>query len=371
MGNINRMKTSLIVNGEKNNASMGLKKMFFDKFDGEAIVEINSGGYLNNGYLYIEVNTNSKIELFYKNILIFSTEKSVQKLIPCLFENDTVLKISGSSDQLSIVINGAEFVDRKSVYYFLPQNNKVVKYLGQQYKVYGYNDVSQIIQNNCTVEFDINNLKSIQTISINDVNYLGYLYFDDQLYFVSNVDNYTNKYIIIDDCNDATIVPDKLNNCIYFVYIKQNKLFYKIMNSDMILSEEIATNINFNDILKGFSQVVIKNFGEPLFVLNLNSDRSLIMVLQNDEIKCRLIKKASNIELYQDDINLEVFTFEANLLNVSKYKIEKSYEDISIVSITKSKQVYNVDRIMKIDNNYLLYNSEYCTEVGNEELFSD
>ena len=74
MANTSRMKTSQIVHREENNSSMGIKKMFFDKFDGETIVEISTGGYLNNGYIYIEVKTNSKIEVFYKNILIFSTE---------------------------------------------------------------------------------------------------------------------------------------------------------------------------------------------------------------------------------------------------------------------------------------------------------
>ena len=81
MANTSRMKTSQIVNREVNNSSMGIKKMFFDKFDGETIVEISTGGYLNNGYIYIEVKTNSKIEVFYKNILIFSSNCGYSALI--------------------------------------------------------------------------------------------------------------------------------------------------------------------------------------------------------------------------------------------------------------------------------------------------
>lgn len=366
MRNLNNVENAFVQNKYLNDIS----KIFFDKFSGSSLLEIGTGGYLSNGYIYIDVKTDSYLELYYKNIMIFSTNTSSQRLIPCLFENDTYLLVKGDCEDLSIQISGAEIISKKSNY-FLPLNNKIIKSFGESYRLYSYNDTNDIMTNNYNHEFDIKDLKYIQSITFNNENHIGYLYLDNQLQFVNSMNNYTNKCIITDSCLNATIVPDKQKNCVYIVYIRENQLFYKIIDENLNLSDEIMISIDFNDIIRGFSNIVIKKFGYPIFAVNLNNNKTLVMLFRDSKVICRLVKKSKNIEIYQDDNILEIFTFDSNLLTISKYEIEEYSSDVCIVSKSKSKQIYNVDRVMKIDNLYLMYNSEYCTEVTNEELFGN
>lgn len=371
MGNQNNVGNTIFQSlGLDRSLNNNSDKIFFNRFSGLSRINVSTGGYLSNGYIYIEVKTDSDFEIFYKNILIFSANASTQKLISCLFENDGYLTVKGNCNELLILISGAEFISKKS-HYFLPQDNMLVKCLGESYDVYFYESLSDIKQNHYNYEFSVVNLKCMQTFSINNSNYTGYLYFDGQLIFVSNMDNYTNKYIIIDKCIDATIIPDKQNNCIYIMYIKDNQLFYKLLDSSMSLSEEFCVDINFNGNLKSFSNIVIKNYGYPIFAVNLNNNKTLVLIIKNSKFLCRLVKKSINIEIFQDSTFLEIFTYDFNLLTISKYEIEEYSTDVCIVSKVKSKQIYNVDNVIKIDDKYLMYNGKYCTEVTNEELFGN
>ena len=370
MKNKNNLQYALIKNRVLDNSSNRINKIHFDRFSGESLIALSTGGYLNNGYLYIDVKTNSLLEIYYKNILIFSSSITAQKMIPCLFESDTSLTIKGESDSLTILVFGSEIVDDIGSY-FLPMNNKLVRAIGEDYQVLGYSSLLNIFDNSFTLEKTINKLIDIQSFSFNDVLYYGYLYFDNGLYFTSNIDNYANKYIIIDNCIDATIVPDVVSQSIYIFYIKQNKLYYKVISQDMVVGDEIECKITFDDMLSGFANISIKSFGYPTFALKLKNNKTLILLIVNDEIKCRLIKKSKKLSIFQDDQNIEIYSFDSNSINISKYYVAKDGEEISLMSMCCPKQIYNVDRVIKYDQTYLLYNGNYCTEINEDNLFSN
>ena len=358
----------LIKNRVLDNEANKISKVHFDKHAGESLLKISTGGYRNYGFIYIDVSTNEKIEFYYKNILIFSTSQSMQKMISCLFESDAYIKINGFSQTLTLHIYGAEpIIDNKVR--LVPILKKIVKNEGSKYVSYTYSSIEDIENNDLAIDMEMHYLKDVQTFQIDHVNYLGYLYFEENLYFNSSVDNYANNIIITNKCSDACIVPDVVNNSVYILYIKDNVLCYKMINSDYVLSEEITIKNTFNDQIVSFAYVTISNYSMPIFAINFANHKMALMIIENNEFKCRLIKKANNIQIFLDNDRLCIFAYENNLVEISEYQIINNESDIAIVSISKSKQIYNVDTAFKIENKYLLFNSNYCTEVSDAELF--
>jgi len=367
--NNDSLKNALIKNRVLDNSSNFLSKVHFDNHYDESIININTGGYLNNGYIYIDIQSTSKFELYYKDILLLSTNVGTQKLIPCLFESDTYIRIVGACENLTILIYGAEVINDNK-FYHLPMNNTLVKFGGGKYDFYTYESQTDIENNLLTFAFDVADVIDVQTIHILGTNYLSYLYYDDSLKLATSMDNYTNKYIIIEENLPAKIIPDGVNNKIYIVYIRANKLYYKVIDESFNISDEYEIPLIFDDVLKDFSVITIKNYSLPIFALNLNNQKSLIMVLYNGQFVCRLIKKSEKTNIYVNGDLIEIYSFDNNELNISKFLVLQG-SGVTIKSIVSPKSIYNVDRLIKFDDNYMLFNRNFCTIISDDRLFSN
>jgi len=154
------------------------------------------------------------------------------------------------------------------------------------------------------------------------------------------------------------------------VYIRANKLYYKVIDESFNISDEYEIPLIFDDVLKDFSVITIKNYSLPIFALNLNNQKSLIMVLYNGQFVCRLIKKSEKTNIYVNGDLIEIYSFDNNELNISKFLVLQG-SGVTIKSIVSPKSIYNVDRLIKFDDNYMLFNRNFCTIISDDRLFSN
>ena len=371
MRNYHSIENLLIHNRVLDNNSNKINKVYFDSFSGNTEIKIATGGTLNNGYIYIDVDTDSRIEIFYNDILIFSSQINKQMMIPCLFEDDSQIKINGDCKNLTMLIYGAEIISSHCDYH-LPLKNMLLRYVGDSHSLYNYADYASVKNNQLSYIGDYQNLIDCQVFAIDDSNYTAILTRGDNgLNLQTDIDNYAEKYIIIDNFESAVIVPDPTNNRFFVVYIKQGKLYYKIVLADMTINEETEITNIFDDKVKNFSRVSIYGFSSALFAVNLNNNKTLIMVLIDGEFRCRLIKKSRKTEVLCDNNSLEICTYDSNIVTLSRYNVVSIDGEISIVPMGQSKQILNVDKVLKIGSMYLLFNGENCTEVDYESLFGN
>lgn len=371
MRKLHSIESLLFQNGVIDNNFNKINKIYFDCFAGNTEIKIGTGGALNNGYIFVDVVTESLVELYYKDILIFSTLTSKEKMIPCLFEDDSKVRISGECEKLSILVYGANILSSNNDYH-LPLMNKLVRFVGDSHSVYSYTDCENVKNNQMLFVGNDENLIDMQVFAINSENYIAKLTRSTNgLNLQTSMDNYAGEHIIIDNFDDAVIVPDYVNNRIFVCYIRQNGLYYKIVLSDMsILEENEILNI-FDDKVKSFSKLVITEFSLPMFALNLNNNKTLIMILKGGEFVCRLVKKAQKLELFCNNDILEVCAYESNMAILSRYNIVSSIQETTILSSGNPKQIFNVDKVLKIGSKLLLFNGENCTEVDYENIFGN
>ena len=292
-------------------------------------------------------------------------------MIPCLFENDSKVRICGECEKLAIFVYGAN-VEYSHQDYHLPLKNQLVKFVGNSHSGYNYDDWLSVKNGQISFIGNYENLIDMQVVSINNESHIAKLTrSEDGLNLQVDIDNYANKYIIIDSFDDAVIVPDSSNNRIFVVYIRQGKLYYKIVLSDMSIMEENEIENVFDDKVKSFSRMTITQFSLPMFALNLNNDKTLIMVLKNGEFICRLVKKARKLELFCNNDQLEVCTYDCNIVILSGYNIVSTANELTIVSNGNAKQIFNVDKVLKIGSKLLLFNGDNCTDVDYENLFGN
>lgn len=369
MSNNNGIKNILNKNRVLDNESNYLSKIHFDNFHGEKNIEINAGGYMSNGYIFVDAVNVSDLKIYYKNILIMSTDTAISKIIPILFENDTYFKIIGNIENLSIYVYGAEII-KNSCCWHLPQNQMIIRSSGGQYDFCKYDSINDLIDNDVTMSFQHDSIVDVQSVKFDSL-YISYLYNDNGLYFCTNIDNYTQKYWITDSSCKAKIVPDFQNNSVIIVYIKDNRLYYKTIDENFNISEESHYDISFDEGLIDFCNVVINDCVIPVFGVVLKNKKSLIMCLYKENIVCRLIKKSNNCVIYLDSNSLEVYVFENNELSIEKYEIIDDSSDVVMVNSSFRRVIYNVDQVIKLNNNYLLYNRNFCTVINENELFTN
>lgn len=370
MNNNNNIEKLLIKNRILDNDSNKIHKIYYKNFSGEKIINLDTGGYLNNGYVFISVKTSNQIEIYYKNVLVFSSNIDLQKMIPCLFENNAFLKIIGECDEIEILIFGAKNIDCPKNYY-LPKNKKIITDCGGVYKQYAFENLEQISSGDLILEKEFDNLISAQSVYLNGLEGIGYLLKEDNLVFITNCDNYANKFIITNLYQDAVIVPDFQNNRVFIFYIYQNKLYYRVITEDLSIGEEFVMNNKFDDVLNSFGYIIISEYSLPILTLNLNNNKTLLMLLKDEKLECKLIKKSNNVGININNLALEIYEYDVNSIYISKYEIIKINNETEFVSNSIKKQICNIDWIMKFDNKYLLFNSKFNSIIYENDIFNN
>ena len=347
------------------NKSNKLSKITFDKINTEKIISFYSLDYISYGYIYVDIKNAINLELFYNSFKIASFNGSENKIIPCVFEGDFNLKIIGSCDNLSISILGAT-IKNKFYTKIIPNQKCIVKDRGN-IEFLSYSSRDDIVNNNLTVLFNLSNVIDCQSFIMNNDDYLGYLTYNNGVYFYTNLNNYTSSVFVSGDSENAQIVPVANENKLYFVYIKNDNLYYKILDVNYNLSQEYSISTPEKAMPKTFAVMEVNGyFDKPCFGVNFDDGTMSIFVLYNNNWDLILTVNSELSRLFIDSKNIEVYSIDDYMINITKY----SFNDLnnSLEQIETPKNLWNINDVIKVDDYYLLYNNLNCNVVSDDSL---
>lgn len=349
--------TNQISTDDKNKLSI----LYYEKFSGEKQVEIRTNNYITYGYIVLDVKSATDLKIHYKDILLCNINGSGFRYLSVAFIANGLLKISGVCDSVKIEISGAKVFDNEHISY-LPINSILsLPGCNNLYSVSSDNDFNN---GNYSEVKKFNNLMNVQTIKYQNENFVACLFYEDGVYFCTNVDNYTNKIKICDDCKCTCIMPELQNNNIFIIYIWNNKLCYKILTNMQELSDEYYIYENNYDIPVNFSMLEIVEFSSATIGVHFEDGTYSIFTFYNggwhkvlNKIcpKTRIILNKSSVEI------VEMFDY---YLRICKYVFDNKKSE-PLVWIKNSKDYYNVRDVLKVLNGYMLCNCD-CKEIIND-----
>lgn len=208
--------------------------MHFHILDGEKEITVNVA---RESYclLYIKCRAiTSQIDLMLNGISITTIKNSSDICIPLRLKYGDKISINGSANGVFIGLTGGRFV-RKVRDRILPLNGQYVTF-GKNAILYNISTLDDIFSDSLSAGEIYENCYYIQTYTDNGMYYLGKVYFDNGVYFSVSMDNYANKYKILDDVpEDIIFIQDVSAGNIQFLYILDGYVYSKTYDSDMSL----------------------------------------------------------------------------------------------------------------------------------------
>lgn len=352
-------KEELKKNNVLYNKSNKFGKLFFKSFSGEKIIKLYGAEYLSYGYIYAEIENANPLKLFYKDILISCLSGNKSVIIPLAFENGSNLTISGSGDDLKILIFGSKcrYYPKN---YLLPNFKILVRDCGVS-KLLSYNSKEDIINNNLSEIKTFDNLYSSQTYMENDNVYCGCLYKNSNVYFCTSKDNYANSVFIDNDITDGVVVPTNLSTNIV-AYIKNGEIYYNYLENNVVKGAIKIERTN-NARPLNFIPVEVDTFGCILFGVVWNNGYSSIYVYDGNKFVNKLTFKGDKCKFIINEDQLEIVKVNDYSISSSKFSIGKNIlPNQNVNGINKM----NINEVFKVGNSYLCFNDGVCTEVNFE-----
>lgn len=327
---------------------------YIKKFKG-----VKSFSIISDKLSYIELCIKLKgvtqtIQFVLDGLKVFNADTDGDYKISLKLINNTPLIVEGCCSDMLLLLQGAkfDFVANDSI---LPLNNLLVKNSGD-YMLYSYQTLDDLINNNFSIHKTFDEYLSLQTYLYQEQPYIGMLYNNSGLYFCTSMDNYTEKLCVTSgDVVSATTIQDYDNNILYFVYIKENGVFYKILNSDSdSLSDEIELNKNINKIpfcIVG-AQTYIK--GTKFFAIYYR-DGSFDLCCLNSNTSIQNVAKfsAKNIKIIEKENCIVLFVYDDYQVTILKYLVDLNKVGGNILELHNSEIINNVVCCDELDD-YLI-----------------
>ncbi|MGN0961203.1 MAG: hypothetical protein ACI4PF_03275, partial [Christensenellales bacterium] len=243
----NYFKEQIKKNNVLDNYSNKFDILFIKNFQGSQDISFNvSSSTFCNLYIKIKSIDGEMIIKLNSNILIKIYEDNEYFLPLKLFKVNTI-SINGKCEKLLLKLQGGIF-DYYNNRTILPKNNKILNNVGDL-NLFSYLDYQDIFNNNLTKDTTFTNVIFMQTYISDGNTYLGKLVNNSALYFYNSTDNYTSGVNISDEnISSAIFIQDYKNSCLYFVYIKDNKVFYKTLKTGQELGGELELNTGINKL---------------------------------------------------------------------------------------------------------------------------
>ena len=256
------------------NQSNKLSKIFFDKIVSDVRINLETKNYVKYGYIFVSVKNPNNIKIYYNDFLIAKINSSSDIVIPCAFEENSYLKIMGTSDEFNLALYGANIINENKIRIY-PTKNYIAKNRGK-IVVLSYVSKEDILDNNLTEVLNIENCIDFQCVKILQNEYCADLIIEnDTLYLYTEIDNYTNKIEIASGVKTAKILSDSWHSKFAVVYIKDNYVYFKTLSEDLTLSSEGILSFS-NNVLTIKKDVDFSNAKSLSRIFFHNSTTSLI-----------------------------------------------------------------------------------------------
>ena len=289
------------------NQSNKLSKIFFDKIVSDVRINLETKNYVKYGYIFVSVKNPNNIKIYYNDFLIAKINSSSDIVIPCAFEENSYLKIFGTSDEFNLALYGANIINENKIRIY-PTKNYIAKNRGK-IVVLSYASKEDILDNNLTEVLNIENCIDFQCVKILQNEYCAYLIIEnDTLYLYTEIDNYTNKIEITSGVKTAKILSDSWHSKFAVVYIKDNYVYFKTLSEDLMVSSEGILSFSNNYVPKSFSQIEILNYNGPSILgVNLFGDSMELFYFNGFNFIPVLTKSCQNSKIFINQNNIEIF----------------------------------------------------------------
>lgn len=307
--------------------------------------------------IFVKANGANNLKLKLNNTLILNCNGEVCSLVPIELKSDSELLILGECKNLKISLLGGYF-DNFLNEYLIPNLNYCVCFNGDC-EILEYSNIEDVAKNEMTLVNNMSNILCMQSYILNNVNYIGCIINDNGVYYCTNLDNYANKIWLEDDVEDVVIAVSDTNNILYFVFVKDGKIYYQIFNSVNTLINK--TEVSCNDNLKAKKLIPIEYIGKAnitLFACCFDNNTIKLFLLYNDIFTPILTLNGQKIRFVINDNILEVIIIEDYKVSILKYNIDIS-KDIKNI-LTKQRQVTkeNCNNCLKVNSKYIFFNFE-------------
>ncbi len=340
------------------NNSNKFAQLYFDKIQNSKTIELKTKKYLSYGYMFISVVDAENLNFYYNSQLIAKFNNVQSSFIPLVFEMDSQIKIVGNCGKLKLVIYGAEIKNCAKQYLF-PSENYIVKDNGDMC-IYKYSSIEDILNGDLTTIKQIQNCLDIELFLLNGNKCLLYVVNKDNgTYLYGTNDNYTNGILIESDITDAKIVDRGVGDELIVVYIKDDKLFYKILNIESgQFNSEVEIVLAKNIVPRSFGQIQYEVLTQNGFLGVHYSDNSyrLFKFIDGKFVEL-LTKRAVFSKVSVDSDSAVVFCMDGYEVEYSKYTIVSGKDLLQDGLI---KNLFNINDILKVGDKYVgIINGEY------------
>lgn len=351
---LNEFSDMLKQNRVLNNSTNCLKKIVFHKITATKKIQLFSQDYITYGYLTISVENPQNLEIYYNDVKLVKLTKSETRIVYCVFEDNPILTISGTSGRLSIEIYGAE-TNYQNLIKCCSGTKKLVFDCGKN-EVYSYSTIDDISNNNLTF------VESVDGI----IDYGDYYYSSDTYYHavLKNINEYLYLYMYTNDntitkqitssAEHAKIITRHYLNLLSVAYIRGQKVYYKSVTTTAV-SDEIEIPLDPKFYPKSICEISISGtFPMPIIGINSYDGKIALAYLTNDSAQVLTEKNGENAKIFVSENSVDIAIVNDYNVIISKYV----YNQGKLTQQGENTTIWNVNDIVKIDNQYLLFNNK-------------
>lgn len=330
----------------------GFYHIYYDKFNGRKIFKIKNFCREVSGILCINVKNAVDMKLFIDGVLVSKINGDTFNIVNVVWQENSDFAIEGKSDTLKISMTNINFNMDKNMD-LMPMKNKIIMDCGGEFQLFSYDNYESVINNSLQLLKNFENIYSYSVVNLNNEHLLCFLYkVDNSAYLCTEKDNYTSSIFVGDYYKDVCVVP-KSDGGFYIVYIKDNRLYSKIVSNNLEIGEEILINFNIKYRPIKLEHLAYNNLSCSVFCVRWeNNVTSIFSLNKNKFLLNTSVKSPSSTVYVLQDFVYVVARYKTKVV-VYKYIITKNDDEI----------------LLTFDNCYSLNNANDCYLIDDKFIF--
>lgn len=335
------------------NYSNKLDCFVVSNFDGVAEIGLD---VLEDSYGMIMVNiqgVDGAFKLKLNNILLLSISSDIETILPINFKKNDVLEISGKCKRINLKLYSVKFKFLPNSL-ILPQNHLIINSIGNS-DVYSYESIQDVSNNNLTyVERNDDGTIFVQTFVQDGVVGVGKIIKGENVYFCNSINNYADNIPIVDECDSIIFLQDYDNECLYFVYIENGKLYYRQYIESALQEEyEIPTKLHSIPISLTGAQTYVNN--SKCFAVNYdNGSIGVYYAKYNANFQKIAEYKGKSAKLIQQETELYVVVQNNYNASVYNYILDEDKDNTNMLTLSHKMSYDNIIDCTLIEDQLIL-----------------
>ena len=302
------------------------------------------------GAIYLTISgVKENVKVIYYGVELIVIGEDGEYFLPITFVKNSEIYLEGKCDKVVIKLYGSKF-NCDNLRFLLPLNKVLV--CGDKTKsLCEFESYQDLLNGNYTEINKFDNCYFVQTYCFNGAKGIGKLFSDNGLKFSSSKDGF-NSSILISGGNvqKAIFLQDASSSIMYFVYLENNKLFYRRYSEDSaVLGEENGLDIS-NEGGIDLVASAVSTMASKFFALRINGGFAVYVIKGDGLIEKVYEGLADNLDLYESDDNLVVCFYKDNCATRLEFSYNINNIGFNVLEIKNSKIIQNVVNVLEYNN---------------------